>query len=39
MRKIGIMTTLFLLAAIAGGVYLGIQSWPDIKRYVRMREM
>ena len=39
MRKIGIMTTLFVLAAVAGGVYLGIHSWPDVKRYMRMREM
>lgn len=39
MRKIGITTTLFLLAAVGGGVYLAIHSWPDVKRYMRMREM
>ncbi|WP_407690516.1 DUF6893 family small protein [Saccharopolyspora rhizosphaerae] len=39
MRKLGIATTVFLLAAVAGGVYLGVLSWPDVKRYKRIRTM
>lgn len=39
MRKIGILTTVLVVAAIAGGVCLGIQSWPDVKRYMRIRQM
>jgi hypothetical protein len=39
MRKIGILTTVLALAAVVGGVCIGIQSWPDVKRYMRIRQM
>lgn len=39
MRKVGITTTLLVVAVMVGGVYLGIRSWPDIKRYLRIRQM
>lgn len=39
MRAIGMFTTLILGAVAAVGVVIGIQSIPDIKRYLRIREM
>ena len=39
MRVIGMATT-FVVAAIAAiGVIVGIRSAPDIKRYLKMRQM
>lgn len=39
MKAIG-MTTVSVLAAIAlWGIYVGIRSAPDIRRYMRMRQM
>lgn len=39
MRTIGRLTTLLLLAAAAGAAVLGVQSVPDIKRYMKIRSM
>jgi len=39
MRAIGMLTTVFWAAALAGAVALGIRSAPDIKRYLAMRRM
>ncbi|MGI8667711.1 MAG: DUF6893 family small protein [Jatrophihabitans sp.] len=39
MAVLGKLTSLVLLAAVAGGVLVGIRSVPDIQRYLRMRNM
>lgn len=39
MRTIGKMTTLVGAAVAAAAVVVGIQSLPDIKRYLKMRQM
>ncbi len=39
MRTIGRLTTLVGAAVAAVGVVVGIRSIPDIKRYLKMREM
>jgi hypothetical protein len=39
MRTIGFFTTLLLGAAAAVAVVVGIESIPDIKRYIRIRDM
>lgn len=33
------MKKLFALAVLAGMAFVVVQSWPDIRRYVRMRAM
>jgi hypothetical protein len=30
---------LFLLALVAGVAYIGLQVWPDVQRYLKMRAM
>jgi hypothetical protein len=39
MRSLGVLTALFGAAALTGAVYLGIQSIPDVKRYLAIRRM
>jgi hypothetical protein len=39
MRTLGMFTALVLSGAAVGAVLLGVQSLPDIKRYLRMRAM
>ena len=39
MRTLGVLTAVFGAAGLAGAVYLGIQSIPDVKRYLAMRRM
>lgn len=39
MRKVGKITTFLLVLGTCGAVVLGIQSIPDIKRYLRIRKM
>jgi hypothetical protein len=39
MRNIGIVATLLFSSAAVGALVLGVQSWPDIQRYIRMRAM
>lgn len=39
MRKLGILTALVGLVVVAIGARLGVQSVPDVKRYMRMRAM
>ncbi len=39
MRTIGKLTTMALLGLTAVGAALAVQSIPDIKRYLRIREM
>ena len=30
---------LFLLALVAGVAYIGVQVWPDVQRYIKIRAM
>jgi hypothetical protein len=39
MRAVGLLTTVMGAALVAVAVVIGIRSAPDIKRYVRMRQM
>jgi hypothetical protein len=39
MRNIGIVATLLATGAAVGALLVGVQSWPDIQRYLRMRAM
>jgi hypothetical protein len=39
MKTLGVITTLLLSGAAVGAVVIGVQSLPDIKRYLRMRSM
>lgn len=39
MRTVGIVTTVVVAAAVATGVVVGVRSIPDIKRYLRIRQM
>ncbi|WP_404821741.1 DUF6893 family small protein [Nocardioides donggukensis] len=39
MRTIGMLTTIIAAAVAVGAVAVGIRSAPDIKRYLRMRQM
>lgn len=39
MRKLGIVTTVVMTAAVAGAVVIGVRSMPDVKRYLEMRRM
>ncbi len=39
MRTVGVITTLLLSGVAAGALVLGVQSWPDVQRYLRMRSM
>jgi hypothetical protein len=38
-RKLGIVTTVVMAAAVAGAVVIGVRSVPDVKRYLEMRRM
>jgi hypothetical protein len=39
MRTLGVLTAVFGAATLTAAVYLGIQSIPDIKRYLEIRRM
>jgi len=39
MAFLGRVTSVMLLAAVAGGVLAGIRLLPDIQRYLRIRSM
>ena len=39
MRAVGKVTTVVVVAAVAVGVVVGVRSIPDIKRYVKIRQM
>jgi hypothetical protein len=39
MAALGRLTSLAILAVLAGGVLVGIRSIPDIQRYLRIRSM
>jgi Family of unknown function (DUF6893) len=39
MKGIGIAAVVLVAVAFAVGVYVGVRSIPDVKRYVEMRKM
>jgi hypothetical protein len=39
MRAVGMLTTVIGVAVAAVAVVVGVRSVPDIKRYLRMRQM
>lgn len=39
MKAIGKLATLVLMMAAAGAAVIGVRSLPDIKRYLKMRDM
>ncbi len=39
MRKLGKVTAVLLTAGAVGAVILGVRSAPDIKRYLKIRQM
>lgn len=39
MRTVGFFATLVAGVVAAGAVAMGVRSIPDIKRYIKMREM
>jgi len=39
MRAVGILTTLVVGVIAAAAVVIGIRSVPDVKRYLKMRQM
>lgn len=39
MRTVGVITTLLLSGVAVGALVLGVQNWPDVQRYLRMRSM
>jgi uncharacterized protein DUF6893 len=39
MRAVGMLTTVIGVAVTAVAVVVGVRSVPDIKRYLRMRQM
>lgn len=39
MRTVGMLTTIVGVVAVAIGAVVGIRSIPDIKRYLKIRQM
>ena len=39
MRKVGLLTTVVGTGAVALAAIIGVRSIPDIKRYLKMRQM
>jgi hypothetical protein len=39
MRALGVLTAVLGALALAGAVVLGVQSIPDVKRYLAIRRM
>lgn len=39
MRTVGRATTIVAIVAAVGAMFVGIRSIPDIKRYLRIRQM
>jgi hypothetical protein len=39
MKNIGIVAVVLAAVALAVGVFVGVRSIPDVKRYVEMRKM
>lgn len=39
MRVVGIITTLCIAVVAVGALFIGVRSIPDIRRYLRMRQM
>ena len=39
MRVVGLLTTIVFAVSAAGAAVVGIRSIPDVKRYLRIRQM
>lgn len=39
MRAVGMVSTVLFAAIAAAGVWIGVRSIPDMRRYLRMRRM
>lgn len=39
MRTVGLITTIVIAMIVLGAVFVGIRSVPDIRRYLKMRQM
>ncbi|MGW5382147.1 DUF6893 family small protein [Nocardia sp. NPDC003963] len=39
MQTVGVIATALVAAAAAAGVYLGVRSVPDLRRYLKIRHM
>jgi hypothetical protein len=39
MRVVGLVTTIVIAVIVLGAVFIGIRSLPDIRRYLRIRQM
>lgn len=39
MREVGIVTTVLAALGVLAALFVSAQTMPDIKRYVRMRQM
>ncbi len=39
MRTIGLITTAVMIAGTAGAVVIAVRSIPDVRRYLKMRQM
>ncbi|MGI8701415.1 MAG: DUF6893 family small protein [Nocardioidaceae bacterium] len=39
MRALGVVTAVLLTGVAVGAGYLGVRSIPDVRRYLKMRQM
>jgi hypothetical protein len=39
MKGLGFFTLILLIAGVAGAAVIGLRSLPDIKRYLKIRQM
>lgn len=39
MRVVGLVTTIVIAVIVLGAIFIGIRSVPDIRRYLKMRQM
>ena len=39
MRIVGLITTIVIAVIVLGVIFVGIRSVPDIRRYLKMRQM
>lgn len=39
MRTLGLITTAVIIAGAAGGVVIAVRSIPDVRRYLKIRQM
>lgn len=39
MRTLGVITTVLVIAGTAGAVVIAVRSIPDVRRYLKIRQM